>query len=330
LQLGILASKPRRAKSRSKLGDGVVGRLAGLLGAGVSVGLIVLGWPLAQSYLLQRQGVASLSSATTQEGVLGAFDTLEEAGGKGRNPEIFEVVARWATAYANDAAGKNQPEVARIFFQRAKGALERALELNPHFGEGLAGLPRINDSLGNYEEAEKGHQKAMKELWTREISFRPHYQAARSSFYKAFRAADDGRTLELLYESRQRMDRRHEILRRTRDQSPMKEFWEELNAWIAFHEGRALFIVGDEVWKHARPRNPELAYAILLEAQKRFEKSKKVVKGKDPRWQRDLNQLETHLKYLKAGRFKPAPLGDEEIRKLISPDPGLASGDGSR
>jgi O-antigen ligase len=326
VQLGMLAS-PLSPSRRSGV---IMGRVVALAGLAVAAGLIVAGWPLGQSYRLQRQGMKELSAAESRDQVFRAFETLTKAGNLAKEPDIFEVVARRAMAFANEAEKGGHPDLARELNVKAKEALERSLELNPHFGEGIAGLPRVNDKLGNFAEAEKGHERAMKELWTREISLRPHYQAARSSYFKSFRTESSSEALSFLYLTRERLQRRLEILRRTRDQKPMRDFGAEVEAWIAFHEGRELFQKGDDIWKNARPRNPGLAMTLLLEARKRYDQSKEVVAGKEPRWAAERKQLETHLGYLQAGRTDPVPLTEEELRKYLPPEVGLATDGGSR
>ncbi|MDB4410600.1 outer-membrane lipoprotein carrier protein LolA [bacterium] len=58
-----------------------------------------------------------------------------------------------------------------------------------------------------------------------------------------------------------------------------------IQAWLNYYEGRAIFQRGNDIWINAKPRNPELALALLLEAQTRYQLSEKLVKGKDPRWE---------------------------------------------
>lgn len=324
-QLGVLVARPQ-LKEGAKIG----GRLAGVLGLGVALTLVALGWPLAQSYWLKGQGEEQLSSARSSDEVLRGFDTLTEAALKGQDPQLLEVVARRAMEEANEALREGRKEEARAYHLRAREALSQARDLNPHFGAVIAGMPRVADALGNYEEADQGHKRAMKELWPREFEYRAHFQAARSSFLWSFRTDDDAEALALLDEARERLQRRLEIVRRSYFISPVKEFSEEVDAWIAFYEGRRLFMKGDDIWKNARPRNPERAMAFLLEAQKRYLKSGKVVRGKDPRWERDFEQLEIHLNVLKAGQLTPVLLSDEEIAKAIRPEAGLASDRGNR
>lgn len=329
-QLGILASRPRSHSERPPKGNVIGGRLAALLGLGVAAALVAFGTPLTQSYLLTREGDEQIVRAHTPEDFERAFETYSEAAQKGWNPDLLEVVARAAMRQGNEAARAGETALARSFFEKTKKALQEALALNPHFGESIAGLPRVEDTLGNYAEAAEGHEKAMEKLWTREISFRPHFQAARSSFFRAFRAEDEAGVLALLRQARERLDRRREILRRSRFLPPVKEFSEEVDAWIAFYEGRRLFIKGDEVWKTARPRNPELAYALFLEAKKRYQSAQDLVAEKDPRWEQDVARLTFNLRTLEGARFQPVSLSDEEIAEFLAPEAGLASDEGSR
>lgn len=326
VQLGMLSSPVSQTGKNGR----VLSRVVALAGLTVAVGLVVIGWPLGQSYRLQRQGMGELRAAGDHDEVFRGFATLTEAGNLAKQPDIFEVIARRAMTLTNQLAKDGNPGLARDYALKAKEALERALELNPHFGEGLAGLPRVNDMLGHFAEAEEGHRKAMRELWTREISLRPHYHAARSSYYKAFRAGSNDEALRSLYQARERLQQRLMILRRKRDVESIRDFAAEVEAWIAFREGRRLFQKGDDIWKNARPRNPELAMALLIEARKRYERSKEVVAEIEPLWEAEWKQLETHLSYLRAGRTNPLELEEEELRKYLLPEVGLATGEGSR
>jgi O-antigen ligase/tetratricopeptide (TPR) repeat protein len=326
VQLGLLASPNFRARS----GGAVMGRIAGLAGLAVAVSLVIVGWSLGRSYLLQREGKQDLAAAVTKEQAFRAFDSLTKAGNLAKDPDLFEWIARDAMFRANQAEEEGDAGLAREYNSAAKSALSRSLELNPHFGEGLAGLPRVNDKLGNYEEAEKGHQKAMSELWTREISLRPHYQAARSSFFKSFRAENSVEALALLYQARERLQKRLRILRMTRDFEPLRGFGEELEAWIAYREGRQLFKKGNDIWWNARPRNPRLAMALMLEARKRYEVSRAVVSKREPLWERDWKQLETNLGAMRAGQTNPVILSPEEVVKFLEQEVGLATKESGR
>lgn len=323
LQLGILVSRPA-SKSQSSSGR-VSGRLVGVTGAVFAAGLIFLGWNLSRSYLLTKQADEKLAIADTSERVAKGLDILEEAGRLGRDPKIFEVVARRAMNEANAALKRSAPEEAKAFNERAKKALESALELNPHFSAALAGLPRVEDALGNHAAAEEGHQKAMRSIWAREVSLRPHFHAARSSYLQAFQSDDDARKLELLREAERRMLKRREILDKFRELPWEKKFRLEIEGWISSHEARRLFLHGNDIWLNARPRNPELAYAFLLEAQKRYQQAEKVVRDKEPRWQKELKLLETNLGYLKSGQFRPATLTQEQIDQVIGAEASLDS-----
>lgn len=306
------------------------GRLLALPVSGVALALAFLGWPLTQSFLLSQSARDQLASARSPETLVKGLETLTQAANYSREPDLLEVVARRSMGEANAALQEGDVALAREFNLRAKAALERALEMNPYFGEAIAGLPRIEDALGNYEEADKGHQRAMTELWMRESTFQPHLQAARSSYFRAFRAKDDGERFALLREARRRLDRRKEILELRDFRTPVKEFSQEVDAWITFHEGRLLFMKGDEVWKKARPRQPEMAHALFIEAQKRYLECGKLIRDREPRWEPDQKQLGLYLEIMKNGRIQPAPLGDEAVRRLLDPDPGLASGESNR
>ena len=170
----------------------------------------------------------------------------------------------------------------------------------------------------------------MSKLWTREYTLRPHFNAARSSFFKSFRVQDTGDSLVLLYQARERLQKRLEILRTLKDTPALRGFGPELEAWIAYREGRLLFEKGQEIWFNRRPRDPALAMALLLEARKRYEASKAVVAEKEALWEQDWKQLEMNLGALKAGRTNPVVLTPEEVEKYLTPEVGLATDESNR
>jgi hypothetical protein len=116
----------------------------------------------------------------------------------------------------------------------------------------------------------------------------------------------------------------------TRDFEPLRGFGEELEAWIAYREGRQLFKKGNDIWWNARPRNPRLAMALMLEARKRYEVSRAVVSKREPLWERDWKQLETNLGAMRAGQTNPVILSPEEVVKFLEQEVGLATKESGR
>ena len=326
LQLGLFASP----QSRSRVRVGVSGRIMGLMGLALAISLVMIGLPLGKSYRLQLQGREELAGVMTKDDAFRAYEILTAAGNLANEPEFSELIARDATTRAIEAEEDGDLELARDYNLRAKKALERALELNPYLGEGIVGIPLLDDKLGNFSEAEKGHKIAMSKLWTREYTLRPHFNAARSSFFKSFRVQDTGDSLVLLYQARERLQKRLEILRTLKDTPALRGFGPELEAWIAYREGRLLFEKGQEIWSNRRPRDPALAMALLLEARKRYEASKAVVAEKEALWEQDWKQLEMNLGALKAGRTNPVVLTPEEVGKYLTPEVGLATDESNR
>ena len=231
---------------------------------------------------------------------------------------------------ANVALQTNDPALAEKFNLRAKEAFERALELNPNFSTALAGLPRVEDALGNHAVAEEGHQKAMKLIWARELKLRPYFHAARSSFLQALKSDNEASALALLREAESRILKRREILEPSRELGEEKEIREAIQAWINYYEGRAIFQRGNDIWINAKPRNPELALALFLEARRRYQLSEKLIKGKDPRWEAEMKRLKFNVETLEGGQYKPAELTKEQIQEAIEREAVLDSDPATR
>lgn len=328
-QLAILASRSG-GRSKDRMGFRPSGLLIGVAGLGVGAALAFLGLNFSKGYLLSKKAGEELTSAASVDAVLAGLDTLEEAGERSWDPKSFEILARRAMIEANAALQRKDPLVAEKFNLRAKAAFVRALELNPNFSAALAGLPRVEDALGDHIAAEEGHQKAMKLIWSREIKLRPYFHAARSAFLRAMKADDDTSALIFLREAETRILKRREILEPSRELSEEKEVREVIQAWLNYYEGRAIFERGHDIWINTKPRNPELALAFLLEAQLRYQLSEKLVKGKDPRWEKEAKQLKFSVETLEAGQYQPVNLSENQIQKAINREAGLDSDPATR
>jgi len=323
-QLAILASQSKE-KPKNRPVFRFTELVIGIGGLGVAAALAFLGINFFKGYLLSKEAVQKLTAAESVEDVFTGLETLEKAGDRSWDPKSFEIVARRAMLEANTALQGNDPAVAEKFNLRAKAAFERSLELNPNFSAALAGLPRVEDALGNHAAAEEGHQKAMKLIWAREIKLRPCFHAARSSFLQALKADNDTIALDLLREAKSRILKRREILEPRRELDEEKEIRRIIQAWLNYYEGRAIFQRGNDIWINAKPRNPELALAFLLEAQTRYQLSEKLVKGKDPRWEREAKQLKFSVETLEAAQYQPVKLSEEQIGNAIEKEAVLDS-----
>ena len=323
-QLAILASQSKE-KSKSRPVFRFTELVIGIGGLGVAAALAFLGINFFKGYLLSKEAVQKLTAAESVEDVFTGLETLEKAGDRSWDPKSFEIVARRAMLEANTALQGNDPAVAEKFNLRAKAAFERSLELNPNFSAALAGLPRVEDALGNHAAAEEGHQKAMKLIWAREIKLRPYFHAARSSFLQALKSDNDAIALDLLREAKSRILKRREILEPRRELDEEKEIRRIIQAWLNYYEGRAIFQRGNDIWINAKPRNPELALAFLLEAQTRYQLSEKLVKGKDPRWEKEAKQLKFSVGTLEAAQYQPVKLSEEQIGNAIEKEAVLDS-----
>lgn len=327
LQLGILASVT--AAKTGKDGRRAIGpRCFAILGIAISVSLAVVAIPFYQSYGLTLKANKALDGAGTVGGQLKALDLYQEAGDVGRDPKILEASGRLAMEYAFEAAKLRQTEVARSFNLRAKNAFESALKYNPHFPPALAGLPRVYDAMGEPEKANEAHERAMDAIWSREFRLKPIYYASKSSLiegYRAMAAGDDRLAMRHFRKAYDRYLRRREVLTGFWERPFEKELRKEVEDWIAFHEARLLFKEGDRIWKSARPRNPGLAYALMLEAEKRYQASQETVRPKDRRWALQLQQLQSNLGVFRAGRQTAAKISEERIQAITKPEAVLDS-----
>ena len=319
-QLAILAS---RSKSQPVFRFAEL--MIGIGGLAVAAALVILGVNFSKGYVLSKTAIGQLTVAESADEVFMGLETLEEAGDRSWDPKSFEIVARRAMSEANAALEEKDSDLAEKFNLRAKAAFERALELNPNFSAALAGLPRVEDALGNHVAAQEGHQKAMKLIWAREIKLRPYFHAARSSFLQALKSDDEATAMDLLREAKSRILKRRKILEPRRELDEEKEVRGIIQAWLNYYEGRAIFQRGNDIWINAKPRNPELALAFLLEAQTRYQLSEKLVKGKDLRFEKEAKQLKFSVETLEAAQYQPVKLSKEQIRNAIEREAVLDS-----
>lgn len=331
LLAGILGSKS--ANGPGDFSKSISERFTGGLGFVVSASLLVIGGVLSQSYLLSRKANEQLTQVSDEQSAFRALNTMMEAAHTGRDPKTFEIAGRLSMKFANEAMRVKDLELATRFNLEAKKAFESSLKYNPHFAAGVAGLPRVEEALGNWDEANEAHEYAMEKLWSREYRLRPHLYAAQSSYAAALRSLYAGKKDEALSQFREghrRIKKRREILHKVRELDDEKAVRIDLEGWIAFMEARLLFRKGDQVWKNARPRNPEFAHALMLEAQKRYQASEAVVRSKNPNWEKQVKQLQINLGHLKGGQVRPAKLSQEEIDAIITPEAGLDSSPATR
>jgi O-antigen ligase len=319
-QLAILAS---RSKSQPVFRFAEL--MIGIGGLAVAAALVILGVNFSKGYVLSKTAIGQLTVAESADEVFMGLETLEEAGDRSWDPKSFEIVARRAMSEANAALEEKDSDLAEKFNLRAKAAFERALELNPNFSAALAGLPRVEDALGNHVAAQEGHQKAMKLIWAREIKLRPYFHAARSSFLQALKSDDEATAMDLLREAKSRILKRRKILEPRRELDEEKEIRGIIQAWLNYYEGRAIFQRGNDIWINGNPRNPELALAFLLEAQTRYQLSEKLVKGKDLRFGKEAKQLKFSVETLEAAQYQPVKLSKEQIRNAIGQEAVLDS-----
>lgn len=318
LLLGILALKEgRKSKPANTFVLSLV--LCGLVFSAAGLGF--LGWRFAQSYLLFEESKSSLGNVSDKDEIAQILGVCYEAGNLGYNPEILESSGRFAMTMASRARESGDRGSIARFSQIALEHLSRAKELNPHSSIALVMVPHVYDMLGDFEKADAGYDVAMEKLWVREPFLKSHLYAAKSKYGQAMMAIDqEKRSLALrhLKAALERIEKRTEILNFWKEMSADKEFRLEIEARIAYLQGEVLYRVGDQVWKEARPRRPELAYALMLEAAERYRVSESVMKPISPTWRAQWEQLQKNVELLKLVGTKPVSLTKEEIEKIIN------------
>ena len=292
----------------------------------VSVLMILIGKPLWQSYHLQHDALASLRAEGNPQKVMKGLQMLHDAGTLGRDAGILERSGREAMIFASSAERAGDTKLAREFRMVARDHFLEALVLNPHLTVALAGLPMVYDGLGEFERAREGYVKAMDKIWMREFHLRPYFNASKSELIQGITQAMEGgdtawpSALTHLVRGKNLLLKRRELLSIHREMPDEAKLRTDFQSWIAYVEGERLAIEGDRIWKHARPRNPELAYALMLEAAKRYEISEKVVSPLVKRWQPQWDRLRKNLELLESVRIKPAELTGEQISEIINPE----------
>lgn len=331
LLLGLLVSSSHVAPlGRGKL---VWSKLFGLVTITVAIPLILLGWLYSQSFLLKEKADEILSGANTEAEYVKAFDLLSLAGRKTNDPQIFEHLGKLRAQRAFIAFENRNVELGKKFSLEAKEAFEEALNLNPYSGDAITELPILEQTLGNWDEAEKGFEYAIKVLWKREKFQKVHLNAARASYDNGLRVYEgQGFEVALPYFKRaeELLLKRKELVGNLANAASEKAMRTKASALVAFYEGRLLFRKGDGIWRNAKPRQPELAYAWMLEAQKKYKLAEAEMLGVDPQWLKEYEQLVRNLKTLESGLIQPAVLTVDQIRSALISEPVLDSGPTSR
>lgn len=321
LQLGILGNVERRG--RALLGVKALGRMVV-----VSIAVIsgIMGWRFSNAFLDTQGAMEEFGNVVGESDAFSLVSKLEEAGRLSWDPKVSESAGQALMSYAMVSDQKRDVEQARRFRERAKVSFGKALQLNPHSPVALSGMPQLDDALGNFESADRGHRLAMEKLWPLEFHLRSQFFAARGAYargYGAYRKGLKGQAENFYRLAKDRLEMRGKVFGQERKDSYNMRV--ALESWLAFLEGERLYREGDRVWKEARPRDPERAYALMLAAESRYKKSRKVVEPIDSQWKADWAKLKQSLDIFKLGRVKPAKLSPEAVEAIAIPEAVLAS-----
>lgn len=292
-----------------------------------SAGLGFLGWRFHQSYSGFEKAKADLDRSVDRKSAIRVLESLKQAGLVGYNPEILESSGRLAGRLSTKAFDEGNRKEGMEFSQIALDHFQEVQKLNPHSSVALIMIPHVLDSLGKFEEADAGFGLAMERLGVREYSLKPHLYAAKSKFGRARMDLDRGRNQKALMSfvlALEYLAQRREILDYFPELPEDKAFRLEIESRIALLEGEILYREGDRVWKEARPRKPELAYALMLAAAERYQASAKILEEEPgSKWAAQWNQLEKNLDLLKRVGTKPVSLTKEQISEVINREAGL-------
>ena len=327
LQLAILAgAREENPDSVQRVG----GRVLGLIMLGVAVAVGVLGWKFSNSYLNRESAHRDFLTVGTEYGADLVLSEMEKAGDLAWDFSAFEQAGREAMRYAMKADESRDLEMARRFRERARTLFKKALVINPHSPVALCGLPQVEDALGNFLEAEEGHQLAMKKIWSREYHLRPYFFAARSAYTRGYYIYQDGdreRAGELYRQAKERIEKRREILVEFRENDETKQLRELVDSWLAYLEGVRLVKEGDRVWslRPRKPENAERAHALMLAAETRYKRSQKILEPIEAQWKVGWEKLQANLELFQTVKISAAELTLEEIEAIANSEAGLDS-----
>ena len=321
LQLGILGNVG--GPGRAPFGVKALGRIVV-----VSIAVIsgIMGWRFSNAFLDTQGAMEEFGDVVGESDAFSLVSKLEEAGRLSWDPKASESAGQALMSFAMVSDQKRDVEQARRFRERAKVSFGKALQLNPHSPVALSGMPQLDDALGNFESADRGHRLAMKKLWPLEFHLRSQFFAARGAYargYDAYRKGLKGQAENFYRLAKERLEMRGKVFGQERKDSYNMRV--ALESWLAFLEGERLYREGDRVWKEARPRDPERAHALMLAAESRYKKSRKVVEPIDSQWETDWAKVKQSLDIFKLGRVKPAKLSPEEVEAIAIPEAVLAS-----
>ena len=320
LQFGILGNGGGSGRA---LGVNVLGRIVI-----VSIAVIsgIMGWRFSNAFLDTRGAMEEFGNVVGESDVFSLVSKLEEAGRLSWDRRAFESAGQALMSCAMVSDQKRDVEQARRFRERAKVSFGEALQLNPHSPVALSGMPQLDDALGNFESADRGHCRAMEKLWPLEFHLRSQFFAARGAYargYDAYRKGLKGQAENFYRLAKERLEMRGKVFGQERKDARNMRL--ALESWLAFLEGARLFREGDLVWKEARPRDPERAHALMLAAEARYKASQQTIEPIEPQWRKDWDKLEQSLKTFKMGRVNPAELSSEEIEAIANPEAVLDS-----
>lgn len=321
LQLGILGNIG--GPGREPFGLKALGRMVV-----VSIAVIsgIMGWRFSNAFLDTQGAMEEFGNVVGESDAFSLISKLEEAGRLSWDPRASESAGQALMSFAMVSDQKRDVEQARRFRERAKVSFGKTLQLNPHSPVALSGMPQLDDALGNFESADRGHRLAMEKLWPLEFHLRSQFFAARGAYargYVAYRKGLKGQAENFYRLAKERLEMRGKVFGQERKDSYNMRV--ALESWLAFLEGERLHREGDRVWKEARPRDPERAHALMLAAESRYKKSRKVVEPVDSQWKTDWAKVKQSLDIFKLGRVKPAKLSPEEVEAIAIPEAVLAS-----
>ena len=325
-QLGILGTVGEFKKP--SIGLKLIGQLVVIC---ISVVTGFLGWRFSNAFLDRGKAIEGLGNAAGESDAFKLVSNLEEAGRVCWDPSAFERAGQALMNFAMIADGNGNVELARRFRERAKVSFGKALSLNPHSPIALSGMPQLDDALGNFEDADRGHRLAMKKLWPLEFHLRSMFHASRGAYARGYDAYTKGQKIQAEKHYRiakERIERRGKTFGHAREDS--RNMQKALESWLAFLEGGRLYREGNRVWKEARPRDPERAHALMLAAETRYKASQQTIESIEPQWKKDWDKLEQSLKIFKMGRVNPAELSSEEIEAIANAEAVLDSSSENR
>ena len=318
---------------QARKGDGGFGEpsllgIRGLVLTGVTVAALFVGqrgiksdlWARKANYLAVQEGDASVCR--------GVVNALWNSADSLKSHSEYEIAGQAAMGYALEASRVGDVLLADECRKKAKDSFNKALVLNPYSQIAICGLPRVLDSQGEFEKADRYHERAISMLSPKEYFLSVNFYAARSSFLRAYgylTAGELDETRHFLRQAKMRVLGHLAMMPlRPTPEGDRKKLIEQVVFWNDLLDAENLYRAGHETWIK---RDPERGLALMREAEVRYERASSILEGRESVWNLQRDTLVKHIAQIEAGNVIPAQISEEEVAEIAA---GLVSAASNR